>query len=353
MEGRAWGEVKQLTPHGQENNVLSAAVTEPILAAYGLSATEFRLWQIFTPDIVERRFAAFANESRFVHYTTADSALKIARGGSVWLRNISCMNDFSEAKYGIDRVIGFFGGDEARPLWDLLDRCHAGLGTRSRKHYDDWLHDLRAETYLVCLSEHDKEEDYIGRLPMWRAYGSTTGIALVLNAQAFHNSSVALNTGSYPVCYLNDNAARGKFRGILEAIIKNEELLCAQTENELLAYVQSMLEYFSLCMKHPGFKEEREWRVVHRPVRNPNPRVQPTVEVFRRVPQKVYHLPLRDFPEEGLLGASLPALINRVIIGPTQYPLVVYNAIVAALHEVGVEDAEKKVFVSHIPLRQE
>jgi hypothetical protein len=36
-------------------------------------------------------------------------------------------------------------------------------------------------TYLACLSEHQDEDEH-GRLPMWRAYGATTGIALVINA---------------------------------------------------------------------------------------------------------------------------------------------------------------------------
>jgi len=39
-------------------------------------------------------------KSLLAHYTTAETAMKIIRGRSLWLRNAAVMNDFSEIEYG-------------------------------------------------------------------------------------------------------------------------------------------------------------------------------------------------------------------------------------------------------------
>jgi hypothetical protein len=60
---------------------------------------------------------------------------------------------------------------------------------------------------------------------------------------------------------------------------------------------------------------------------------------------------LADEPENGLLGADIPSLIDRIIIGPTAYPYVSYQAFAAVLQGLGVQDAGERVIVSDIPLR--
>ena len=44
-------------------------------------------------------------------------------------------------------------------------------------------------------------------------------------------------------------------------------------------------------------------------------------------------------------------LIDKVIIGPTQYPVVLYDAFEIALLKSGVEDISNRIVVSDIPLR--
>jgi hypothetical protein len=73
--------------------------------------------------------------------------------------------------------------------------------------------------------------------------------------------------------------------------------------------------------------------------------------VIGGIPQPIYKIPLKDIPEEGFVGAEIPALIERIIIGPTQFPLVTYEAFVELLSKAGVAEAQKKVFISDIPLR--
>ena len=103
--------------------------------------------------------------------------------------------------------------------------------------------------------------------------------------------------------------------------------------------------------KHPGFHEEKEWRVIHSPTQEPSERVLCHTEVIGGVPQPVYKIPLRNFPDEGLEGVEVPELLDRIIIGPTEYPWAVYQAFKQVLTAAGVPDAGKKIIVSDIPLR--
>jgi hypothetical protein len=69
------------------------------------------------------------------------------------------------------------------------------------------------------------------------------------------------------------------------------------------------------------------------------------------IPQIVYKIPLENNSGAGIVGLSLTELLDRVIIGPTQFPWVTYEAFVAALDAAGVKDAGSRVFVSSIPIR--
>lgn len=48
---------------------------------------------------------------------------------------------------------------------------------------------------------------------------------------------------------------------------------------------------------------------------------------------------------------EIAELIDRVIIGPSNYPIPIGEAFVAALQEAGMKDAATRVFASNIPLR--
>ncbi|HKG82894.1 MAG TPA: hypothetical protein VKB16_07020, partial [Beijerinckiaceae bacterium] len=52
-----------------------------------------------------------------------------------------------------------------------------------------------------------------------------------------------------------------------------------------------------------------------------------------------------------LTAFSLPNLIDRVIVGPTQHPVPIFTALVDQLRAAEVPEPERKVFVSEIPLR--
>ena len=52
-----------------------------------------------------------------------------------------------------------------------------------------------------------------------------------------------------------------------------------------------------------------------------------------------------------LFDAHPSKLIKKIIIGPTEFPVVVRDAFVKLLTDAGVDDASEKVVISFIPLR--
>jgi hypothetical protein len=67
-----------------------------------------RLESIFMPYARSQRIKFLTDASgirpsaRFVHYTSAESALKIIESKRVWMRNTTCMADYREVQHGFE-----------------------------------------------------------------------------------------------------------------------------------------------------------------------------------------------------------------------------------------------------------
>ena len=79
--------------------------------------------------------------------------------------------------------------------------------------------------------------------------------------------------------------------------------------------------------------------------------VEPSAETVAGVPQVVFKLPLDASVSPELADIDLRTMLDRVIIGPSQYPLVMWSAFVKVLTDVGIAKPETKVWTSGIPIR--
>ena len=79
--------------------------------------------------------------------------------------------------------------------------------------------------------------------------------------------------------------------------------------------------------------------------------MEASTEVIAGVPQVVCKVPLDVTVSDALADLDLSRMSNRLIIGPSPYPLVMYEAFTDALKNAGIEEAEKRVFRSCIPVR--
>jgi Protein of unknown function (DUF2971) len=321
----------------------------------GLSQEQMLVLSIFQPYSLERIKHALINKTRFVHYTTADTAVRILENEQIWLRKCSCMNDFMEVEHGFECLNSAYKKNQEL-VKATLDALFPNIQDRLQKLFNSWLPHFRTGTYIACVSEHGnptvgEEEDQIGRLSMWRAYGGKTGVAIVMNNGPFLRSTDALRAYTSPVAYISAEAFELEFIKLFESIKSNHSALLNFGEEYVLEQLFSSFKSAVLCSKHPGFREEREWRVIYSPALAKSDRLLADVKSIGGTPQPIYKLPLKNVIDENLFGIELNQLIERVIIGPTSFPQAIREAIVLKLKEKNVEDAERKVIVSDIPLR--
>jgi len=62
-------------------------------------------------------------------------------------------------------------------------------------------------------------------------------------------------------------------------------------------------------------------------------------------------LPLDKSVDPILDDLDFSKLFDRLIIGPSPYPMAMFSAFNLALSDAGVAEAGKKIFISNIPIR--
>lgn len=316
------------------------------------NAEQLQIAGIFFPRALSAQAYVAGNNTRFVHYTSAEVAFSILTKGEVWMRNAQVMNDFSEIEHGMACLRSSYGGPTGKTFKELLDGMFPNVSNDIEKLFDSWYPHFKSETYITCVSEHLDHEDITGRLSMWRAYGGSSGVALVVNNAPFLGTTDVLGANSSPVAYMREKEFDHEFAQVVASIEAARQFVSALPRETVVATVFHMLRYAVLCTKHPGFAEEREWRVIHAPNLLPAGKILHAYETVSGVPQSVYKIPLRDWPEEGLVGLAIPSFINRLIIGPAQLPGTLYSTFHKVLSEAGVPDVDKKLCISDIPLRR-
>jgi hypothetical protein len=315
----------------------------------------WRLESIFMPSARRARDSAYQNGKarRFVHYTTAENALKIIKSKRIWMRNTNCMADFREVQHGFEILNKFFL-DQAKvdAFNQALEACAPGAAQEAIRLFNGWWNDVRLNTYIASLSEHEDSEDLHGRLSMWRAFGGNTArVAIILNIPAASEAGAALNVAFNPVTYLNEQEVHTELDQVIQNIRNENAFLKTIGRPDLINYVFHMLISGAVCLKHEGFREEREWRAIYSPNRSPSPLMQSDIEVVNGVPQTVYKVPLDASVSNALAGIDVSRIVDRLIVGPSPYPWVMYSAFAQALTEAGVQNAPTRVWTSGIPIR--
>ena len=309
---------------------------------------------IFQPYAVKRLVKLEKNKTRFVYYTSADTGLKILSTRNIWMRQASCMNDYSEVQHGLDCLAKAWQGEHGKRLREFLEKHFPGIVREITNSFDAFQDALRYDTYMTCLSEHagpeSEAEDLHGRLSMWRAYGRGVGVALVIKQDPFWTSDMSLGLFSTPVAYLSDEGFAKEFCEVVDNIEANADYIDKIGRDWVRHSLVMAFSTAAVSTKHPGFHEEREWRIVRTPnFPFPCPLEKVTITIDG-VPQSVLLLELKDRPPD-LLGVEPAALLDRVIIGPTSFPIPIRNAYLERMKAEGIADAESKLSISFLPLR--
>jgi hypothetical protein len=311
-----------------------------------------RLEAIFMPYATEKRKSLVDTRGRFVHYTTAENALSILRSRQIWLRNARCMHDFSEVHHGYNRLNKFFSDPRQRDAFlSAINKCSANAADDALQMFDQWWMHIQTSTYLSCLSEHDDREDQYGRLSMWRAYGRSSPAVAVVLKLPIENPIDNLNVFLSPVAYLEDSEFATEMARVIKSIEDNQAFLGTLDRGRLIGMVYNTLVMAAVSLKHPAFREEREWRAIHLPLQYTSPSVSQHIETVAGVPQNVCKLELRDRAQDDIVGIEFSTMFDRLIIGPSAFPFPMFSAFVTELEKAGIQNAHTKVHISDIPIR--
>lgn len=328
-----------------------------------------RLQKIFMPHAFRQRDAFYRSQTgagaetsrkpiRFAHYTSAEAALSIIRSKRFWMRNTTCMSDYREVTHGFEILQRFFHDpDKRHQFTSALDECAPSVAAEALNRFDPWSNrtsptSIQLNTYIVSVSEHDAKEDLHGRLSMWRSFKSNGArVAIVFSVPWYTGAADALNIIFSPIAYLDEVQVNAVIGEVIDNVRANIEFLKTVDRELIISFIFTMLLAGMTCLKHEGFREEREWRAVYTPKMRPSPLMEYVTEALDGVPQFVHKLPLDGEVAPILADLDLSRVFDRLIIGPSTYPWVMYEAFVDALTKADVPNPADKVVISGIPIR--
>lgn len=317
-----------------------------------------QLESIFMDYAVFKRNEMCESKNRFVHYTSAENAFNIIRNKKFWLRNAKCMNDYNEIVHGHSMLVRYFSDFKENTnrirFIEAFDAVEVGLASKTFAKFDEWWHKVNYNTYIGSISEHMETENSYGRLSMWRAYGKNRAkAALVLNIPLGPENAINLaNTFLVPVAYFDQSQLEEHLNKIANSVKSNLDFLRSLAPSEIEDMLFLSLVILSVTLKHKGFSEEKEWRIVYLPLIYENPTIHNSIESISGIPQKVCQIMLEDNIEHGISGLAINKLVSEILIGPTEYPAPIYDAFCDLLIQTGVESPWEKVKISNIPLRE-
>lgn len=310
--------------------------------------------EIFFPYYHERLEKARSEQFDFVHYTSADVACSIIDNRSIWLRNARLMNDFGEIHHG-HACLNYALNEHGDALFKEIDAIDPGISKNVKNALQNLLPSQINDTYLLSLSEHGNpstNEDKHGRLSMWRAYGGDNNVAMVFRSESLLDNDSSINAFGSPVLYADNIDFSNHLALVIQRINRHSEYLRSQESQTVSNYIIRSLHFAILSTKHPGFTEEREWRILYCPSIWQSDFLEEFHTSVNGIPQRAFKLPFKNSEKNGLPAFELADTLKQIIIGPNQFPEIIYRTIVDKLKKAEVPDPEKLVTASTIPLRR-
>jgi hypothetical protein len=291
-----------------------------------------------------------AEGQQFAYYCSAKTAISMLEKGTFWMRIASAMNDWSEAQHGLNIVDRMQLGEPAHTFKSALNDCHSGFFDDLVSNAVTWAPTLGQTTFITCVTEHDHKDprETDGKLSMWRAYGAGGGgaVALLLNPQVLRDTGFA-GARFRKVHYSHDLGVQQRVVEIAQRILCEAPRLRVTPREKIWVHAQYLIADLILCTKHPGFREEIEWRLIaDRNFAAIKPLIE--VETPRGHPEPVVKLRIAS----GNPPRQRAEWLDQIIIGPSPHQNQLRDALITKLTELGVHDAARRVRPSTIPYRE-
>lgn len=289
------------------------------------------------------------------HYTSLESAERIIESNELWFSNPLLMNDHEELLFGINA-----GFQRFKDSSKIINACEStehyeSLIQSLQEMYDDYQRNYVFDTYVLCFSEH-KRDDFNGVLSMWRGYGAIgSGVAVVIDTakiEPIHNSPMAIAKVGYA-------SKEERFAWLEERIDSVARILAENPKSaENLYFVANRwferIKSFALFSKHDGFAEEKEWRIVYFRERDEYQALNDMLgyHITAKAVEPKLKLKLKRIP--GVTGEafSLETITDRLILGPSLSTLLSALSFKRMLEVRGQTLLAGKIHASTIPFRK-
>ncbi len=305
----------------------------------------------------------------FAHYTNASTARRILSSEELWLRNVSDMNDFSEIELGQYLLLKILKSPSIINEFNSVFR-EISISTFSFNdiisHIENNFSDMKKFLYIACLSEHQDEDNAYGRLSMWRAYAPQNGVALIINPN-FLSDAPALNGIFFmtsPVRYSSHSQIRYLEDDIHALIVQLRAISFShsppQEHEESALFFIFLNKFYSTIasIKHIGFQEEKEWRIILSTQGEISPSLSEHKDILKKqvvdirgIPQQIYKINLPRLYNISQEESMIPHLLNKIIIGPSHNPELIKEVFCDILREKNIDLSTDKIVISDIPLR--
>lgn len=288
------------------------------------------------------------------HYTSLSTIEKILNARQFWLSNPLYMNDLEELRFGMHVGAMVFRASDALRLACRTEDRHERLLSYFDALFSEYDRTQALDAYVLCLSEHDASNTD-GVLAMWRGYGAHgTGAALLLNLEAlppFEESALLVGKVAY--------ASQGQRQSWMEtrvsalaAEIDRHEKTDLNLESAARTWFER-LKVFAIFSKHPGFTEEREWRIVYMRERDQQDRLSDSLGylVSDRGVEPKLKLQFSRLSQSAASGQDDSSLLAGLILGPSQSGLLAQASIRRMVTVLGHDRLAPNLWASSIPFR--
>lgn len=209
-------------------------------------ANWFHTAQTFWNEVRRLRLVSETPPELIYHYTSLDGFLGIVNSRSIWMTDFAYLNDYREARYGLDLLLEAINDMRAKTVRSDVQNL-----------LSVWKEKLGMSTSRVYIASFSGDSDSLNQ---WRGYGPIA-IGFPVQSLAIHMHQSRLQ----PVEY--DPLTQKK---LVKAYVHH--LVCAYVadinDNKLEqvadAYHKSdrLLE-FAVFLKDPAFRSENEYRLVN------------------------------------------------------------------------------------------
>lgn len=232
------------------------------------------------------------------HYTTQSGLIGIVKSGHIWATHTQYLNDRREFRHAVDLVQA-----------EIEDLRHAVKSDLERARLDGMSEDLNAtpEQVNVCVCSFSEVPD---SLPQWRAYGGSSGFSMGFSGE-FLRSATDREGWYLAKCVYDPVEQRAIAKALVEEGLElriEDDSLSAPTPLYERATFRNYLFRYAPVMKDQSFAEEKEWRIISRPLSCRRDNFD-----FREGRSLI--VPYYKFP---LCKEREPLQLDRVVIGPTR-----------------------------------